>query len=139
MQCKPCPRNQAIYSIYRTPPHQPSVHLCVEGQGSADFVSSLVKLLGIKGSSNAECSTRAEENVVCNSGNTTVVDLDLSRTISAKIVEQQKAEFTYLGEGDGVNSVLASKLKANRSTGLRVPGSFSTSLNLRVDFMIVCG
>lgn len=41
-------------------------------------MSSLVKVLGIEGSTKAEGDTRAEENVVGQSGNTTVVDLDLN-------------------------------------------------------------
>lgn len=52
-------------------------NLCVEDEGGTDLVGSLVELLGIKGGSEAKGDTRAEENVVGDSGDTTVVDLDL--------------------------------------------------------------
>lgn len=42
-------------------------------------MGSLVEVLGIKGSTKAEGDTRAEENVVSQGGNTTVVDLGLMR------------------------------------------------------------
>lgn len=42
-------------------------------------MGSLVEVLGIKGSTKAEGDTRAEENVVSQGGNTTVVDLGLIR------------------------------------------------------------
>lgn len=64
-------------SLYLTNPPQSRSALCVEGEGSTNLVVGLVELLGIEGSSNAEVDTRAEENVVGNSGNTTVVDLGL--------------------------------------------------------------
>lgn len=38
---------------------------------------SLVELLGIKGGAEAEGDAGAKENVVCEGGDTTVVDLDL--------------------------------------------------------------
>lgn len=40
-------------------------------------MGGLVQVLGIKGSTKAEGDTRAEENVVSQGGNTTVVDLGL--------------------------------------------------------------
>jgi len=51
--------------------------LCIEGERSADLVSGLVELLGIKGCSETESDSRAEEDVVGDCGDTTVVDLDL--------------------------------------------------------------
>src|SRR5664279_3154226 len=51
--------------------------LCLEGERAANLVGGLVELLGIEGCANAESDTGAEENVVCNGSNTTVVDLDL--------------------------------------------------------------
>jgi len=66
--------------------------LCVEGERSADFVSGLIELLGIEGCAETKGDSRAEENVVRNCGDTTVVDLDLS-------------------ERDRIQSVLAGNLK----------------------------
>ena len=40
-------------------------------------MGSLVQVLGIKGSTEAKGDTRAEEDVVSQTGNTTVVDLGL--------------------------------------------------------------
>lgn len=53
------------------------IHLSLEGEAGANLVGSLVQVLGIEGSTKAEGNTRAEENVVGQSGNTTVVDLGL--------------------------------------------------------------
>lgn len=49
-------------------------------------MGGLVKLLGIKGGSETEGNTRAEEDVVGDSGDTTVVDLDLVLYISNALV-----------------------------------------------------
>jgi hypothetical protein len=51
--------------------------LSLEGEAGADLVGSLVQVLGIKGSTEAEGNTRAEQDVVSQSGNTAVVDLGL--------------------------------------------------------------
>ena len=51
--------------------------LCLENEASADLVGGLVELLGIEGGAKAESDARAEENVVGNGSDTTVVDLDL--------------------------------------------------------------
>ena len=56
--------------------------LCFENEGGTDFVGGLVELLGIKGAADAEGDTGAEENVVGNGSNTTVVDLDLNSGFS---------------------------------------------------------
>jgi len=45
-------------------------------------VGSLVKLLGIEGSANTEGDTWAEEDVVGDGSNTTIVDLGLLKDIS---------------------------------------------------------
>lgn len=55
-----------------------STRLCFEGEAGANLVGSLVEALGIKGSTKAEGDTRAEEDVVSQSGDTTVVDLGLN-------------------------------------------------------------
>ena len=75
------------------------------------LVSRLVKLLGIEGSTKAEGDTWAEEDVVGNSSDTTVVDLGL-------------------GVGDWVKSVLGGNLKTDVVTALGVPDSLGTSLDL---------
>jgi hypothetical protein len=54
--------------------------LCFEDEGGADLVGGLVELLGIKGAADAEGDTGAEENVVGDGCDTTVVDLGLDPT-----------------------------------------------------------
>lgn len=83
-------------------------------------MGSLVKLLGIKRGAEAEGDTGAQEDVVCEGGNTTVVDLDL-------------------GEGDGVDAVLGGNLKADVVAGLGVPGGLGTGLDLAVNLVVVRG
>lgn len=78
----------------------------------------LVELLGIEGSTKAKGDTWAEENVVGNSSDTTVVDLGLS-------------------EGNWVKSVLGGNLKTNIVAALGVPDSLGTSLDLGVDLVVV--
>ena len=46
--------------------------------------------------------------------------------------------YSYLGEGDWVESVLAGNLKTDLVSALGVPGSLSTGLNLGVDLVVVC-
>jgi len=60
--------------------------LSLEGEAGADLVSSLVEVLGIEGGTEAEGDTRAEEDVVSQSGNTTVVDLGLNCEKIARLV-----------------------------------------------------
>jgi hypothetical protein len=48
-----------------------------ECEACADLVGGLVKFLGIERSTKTKGSTRSENNVVSNGGNTTVIDLDL--------------------------------------------------------------
>ena len=81
-------------------------------------MSGLVELLGIEGSTKAKGDTWAEEDVVGNSSNTTVVDLGL-------------------GEGDWVESVLGGNLKTDVVAALGVPDGLGTSLNLGVDLVVV--
>ena len=101
-------------------------------------MGGLVQVLGIKGSTKAEGDTRAEEDVVSQGGNTTVVDLGLFGDITSVTVSRHNNEkATYLGERRGVESVLAGDLKANGVAGLGVPGSLGTSLNLSVDAVVV--
>lgn len=58
------------------------VRLGLKGEAGANLVGSLVQVLGIKGSTEAESDTRAEEDVVSQGGNTAVVDLGLYERIS---------------------------------------------------------
>jgi hypothetical protein len=46
-------------------------------------------------------------------------------------------EDTNLGEGDGVNAVLAGDLEADSVAGLGVPGGLGTGLDLAVDLVVV--
>lgn len=48
-------------------------------------------------------------------------------------------ETTNLGEGDGVDAVLAGNLETDSVAGLGVPGGLGTSLNLAVDLVVVRG
>lgn len=108
-------------------------------------MGSLVQVLGIKGSTEAEGDTRAEEDVVSQAGNTAVVDLGLYKRISISTFSQstllgqkkKKKNWSHLSERRGVEAVLAGNLKANRVAGLGVPRSLSTSLNLGVDTVVV--
>lgn len=52
-------------------------HLSLEGEAGANLVGSLVQVLGIERGTEAEGDTGAEQDVVSQSGNTTVVDLGL--------------------------------------------------------------
>ncbi len=54
-----------------------SCTLCFEGERSADLVGSLVELLGIKRGTEAEGDAGAEEDVVGDSCDTAVIDLEL--------------------------------------------------------------
>ena len=60
--------------------------LRLEGEAGADLVGSLVQVLGIERSTEAEGDTRAEQDVVSQSGNTTVVDLGLDCEKIARLV-----------------------------------------------------
>lgn len=51
--------------------------LSLEGKAGADLVGGLVQVLGIKGGTQAEGDAGAQEDVVGQSGDTTVVDLGL--------------------------------------------------------------
>ena len=51
--------------------------LCLEDEAGADLVGGLVELLGVERGTETEGDTGAEEDVVGNGGDTTVVDLDL--------------------------------------------------------------
>lgn len=83
-------------------------------------MGSLVKLLGIERTTETQGDTLAEEDVVGNGSDTTVVDLGL-------------------GEGDGVDAVLGGDLETDGVAGLGVPGSLSTGLDLAVDLVVVRG
>lgn len=86
----------------------------------AYLVWGRVELLGVEGGTEAKGNTLAEEDVVGESGNTTVVDLGL-------------------GEGQWINAVLGGNLKTDVGAGLGVPDSLGTSLNLGVNLVVVGG
>lgn len=52
--------------------------LTLKGEAGTELVGSLVELLGIERATKTQGDTLTEEDVVGKSGNTTVVDLDLS-------------------------------------------------------------
>jgi hypothetical protein len=62
------PRTRKGYRVRR---------LSLEGEAGANLVGGLVQVLGIERGTEAEGDTRAEQDVVGQSGNTTVVDLGL--------------------------------------------------------------
>lgn len=86
--------------------------------GSAYLVWGRVELLGVEGGTEAKGNTLTEEDVVGESGNTTVVDLGL-------------------GEGQWINAILGGDLETDVGTGLGVPDSLGTGLNLGVDLVVV--
>lgn len=83
-------------------------------------MGSLVKLLGVERATETQGDALAEEDVVGKGSDTAVVDLDL-------------------GEGDGVDAVLAGNLEADSVAGLGVPGGLGTGLDLAVDLVVVRG
>lgn len=54
-----------------------ALSLALKGEASTELVGGLVELLGIEGAAETQGDALAEEDVVGESGNTTVVDLDL--------------------------------------------------------------
>jgi len=66
-----------------------SCTLCFEGEGGADLVGSLVELLGIKGGAEAEGDAGAEEDVVGDGCDTTVVDLELFCTLEYSYLQNK--------------------------------------------------
>lgn len=79
MLCKSRSGNNVWLSSIVPMAHLNLMHnLCVKNEGSTDLVGGLVELLGIKGGSKTEGDTRAEENVVSDGGDTTVIDLSLN-------------------------------------------------------------
>lgn len=83
-------------------------------------MGSLVELLGVERATETQGDTLAEEDVVAESSDTAVVELDL-------------------GERDGVDAVLGGNLEADSVASLGVPGGLGTSLNLGVDLVVVRG
>lgn len=52
-------------------------HLSFEGEAGTDLVGGLVQVLSVEGSTKTQSDARAEQDVVGQGGNTTVVDLSL--------------------------------------------------------------
>lgn len=77
MQCDPGWKSSLVFVLYRTRSPYLWSALCLESEGSTNLVVGLIELLGIERSSNAKGDTGSEEDVVGNSGDTTVVDLGL--------------------------------------------------------------
>lgn len=86
----------------------------------AYLVGSLVELLGVERATETQGDTLAEEDVVADSGDTAVVELDLRK-------------------GDRVDAVLGGNLEADGVAGLGVPGGLGTGLDLGVDLVVVRG
>src|SRR5699024_5808697 len=81
----------------------------------------------------------AEEDVVGEGSNAAVVDLDLYRAHINIFMARRSGVRPYLGEGDGVDAVLAGNLEADSVAGLGVPGGLGTGLDLAVDLVVVRG
>jgi len=96
------------------------LNLTLEGKAGAELVAGLVELLGIERAANAEGQTAVDLGVVGEGGNAEVVDLGL-------------------GEGSRVKLVLGSELETDVGAGLGVPGGLGTSLDSRVDLLVVGG
>lgn len=75
-----------------------SRRLSLEGEAGADLVGSLVQVLGIERGTEAEGDTRAEQDVVSQSGNTTVVDLSLYCEKIARLVVIHNRHINTLNE-----------------------------------------
>lgn len=97
----------------------------------------LVELLGVEGGAEAERDAGAEEDVVGNGGDATVVDLDLNPRVSRWLALWKHCP--YLGERERVQAVLAGDLEANLVAALGVPGGLGAGLDLRVDLVVVGG
>ncbi|KAI6768298.1 hypothetical protein HG530_006307 [Fusarium avenaceum] len=97
--------------------------LTLEGEAGSELVGSLVELLGIERATKTQGDTLTEEDVVGKGSDTTVVDLDLE----------------FRTRVNGVDAVFAGNLETDSVTGLGVPGSLGTGLNLGVNLVVVRG
>lgn len=102
-------------------------------------MGGLVKLLGIEGATETQVNTGAEEGVVSDGSHTTVVDLGLIGVSNCLLGGTPTGIVAYLGEGQGVKTVLAGNLETDVVAGLGVPGSLGTGLDLAVDLVVVAG
>jgi hypothetical protein len=72
------PQGEILSSLsYSLCPANVTSTLCVEGERSTDLVGGLIEFLGIEGCTESKSDTGAEEDVVGDSRNTTVINLDL--------------------------------------------------------------
>ncbi len=108
-----------------------------------NLVGSLINLLGVERGTNTASDTGAEEDVVGDGGNTTVVDLGLCHWLiphnASTSSYSRVRETTNLGERDGVQAVLGGDLEADSITALGVPDGLGRSLDLLVDLVVVAG
>lgn len=110
-------------------------------------MGGLLQLLGIERSTDAKGDAGAEEDVVGDSGDTTVVDLALFVVVLSISFLSNFTHLmhkcggrTNLGEGSSIKTVLSGDLEADSAArGLGVPRGLGTSLNQRVDFVVVRG
>jgi hypothetical protein len=72
------------------PHHITTQNLSFEGERSANLVASLVELLGIEGSANAEGETLVDLGVVCEGEDTAVVDLGLFNSLALTPTKSKK-------------------------------------------------
>lgn len=111
------------------------------------LVGGLLQLLGIERGTDAKGDAGTEEDVVGDSGDTTVVDLALFVVVLSISVHTDFAHLmdncggrTNLGEGSSIETVLGGDLEADSAArGLGVPRGLGTSLNQRVDLVVVRG
>lgn len=92
--------------------------LSLKSEAGANLVGGLVKLLCIERSANTKGDAFAEQDVVSNSSNTTVVDLGFDKR-------------------QGVQAILRGDFETDSVTGLAVPGGLGGGLDLAVHLVVV--
>ena len=91
--------------------------LSLKGEAHADLMGGLVKLLGVERATETQGDTGAEEDVVGDSGNTTVVDLGLFSSGQQEPAEGEVASKQTLAKETGSRRYL---LATSRPTALPV-------------------
>ena len=100
-------------------------------------MSGLVQVLSVQRCSETESGASAELDVVCESGDATVVDLGLGGiSLANQCLEHISS---YLCKRAGVKLVLGGYFQTNIASCLRIPGRLGASLDLGIDLVVVAG